>query len=123
MQHIWLSECDSLVQRLHNASDTRSENVRLSIDIAGLRQRLWTDKSGELYDELPADKDAANIVPWIDTSTIPVDCMTKKMEADVSWKVMRGRLVLMPTSENVLTKIRKQKLRNAKAGRNRTKNA
>ena len=43
MQHLWLSDCNSLVTHLHNVNDTRLENVRVSIDIATLRQRLWTD--------------------------------------------------------------------------------
>ena len=96
---------------MHNSNDARLENVRTAMDISVLRQRLWLDADGEPYEELPADKDASNILRWIDTSTMIADCLTKKMKADALWPAMHGRLDLTPTPESVLTKMRKQKLR------------
>ena len=58
---------------------------------------------------------AENAVRWIDTSCMIVDCLTKKMKTDVLLKLMKtGKLVLRPTPESQLLKLKKQKLRSAK---------
>merc|ERR1711966_355029 len=83
MRHLWLSDCESLVSHLKNPKNERLENVRLSIDIQGLKQMLWEKSDGTMLDELmPADV-AENAVRWIDTSCMIVDCLTKKMKPDV----------------------------------------
>ena len=46
MRHLWLSDCESLVSHLKNPKSQRMENVRLSIDIQGLKQMLWEKKEG-----------------------------------------------------------------------------
>ena len=111
MKHVWLSDCNSLVSHLHNACDARLENTRLSIDISALRQRLWLDPDGEPYEELPHPKEAANVLRWIDTSAMCVDCLTKKMKAGCLWDVMHGHVDINATPESIITKMRKSKLR------------
>ena len=115
MRHLWLSDCESLVSHLKNPKNERMENVRLSIDIQGLKQMLWEKSDGTNLDELFPEDIAENAVRWIDTSCMVVDCLTKKMKPDVMLKLMKsGRLSLRPTPESQLLKLRKQKLRKAR---------
>ena len=115
MRRLWLSDCESLVSHLKNPKNERLENVRLSIDIQGLKQMLWEKTDGTNLDELLPEDVAENAVRWIDTSCMVVDCLTKKMKPDVMLKLMsKGRLNLKPTPESQLLKLRKQKLRKAK---------
>ncbi len=66
-------------------------------------------------DELEAPEIAENAVRWIDTSCMIVDCLTKRMKADVLHKVIKeGKLSLKPTPESQLLKMRKAKQREAK---------
>ena len=112
MRHLWLSDCESLVSYLKNPTNQRMENVRLSIDIQGLKQLLWEKSDGTILDELEPEKVAENAVRWIDTSCMIVDCLTKKMKPDLMLRVMeQGKLCLKPTAESQLLKLRKQKLR------------
>ena len=114
MRHLWLSDCESLVSHLKNPKSEILENVRLSIDIQGLKQMLWEKSDGTNLDELPPEAQAENAVRWIDTSCMIVDCFTKKMSPEVLLKLMqRGYLDLQPTVESQLLKMRKRKQRAA----------
>ena len=116
MRHLWLSDCESLVSHLKNPKNERLENVRLSIDLQGLKQMLWEKADGTNLDELLPDDIAENAIRWIDTSCMVVDCLTKRNKLDVMLELMKnGRLNLRPTPESVLLKMRKQKLRKAKS--------
>jgi light-regulated signal transduction histidine kinase (bacteriophytochrome) len=115
MPHLWLSDCESLVSHLKNPKDERLENTRLSIDVQGLKQLLWTAEDGTQFDELPDPKIARNAIRWIDTSAMPVDCMTKRMKPESLIPVLNGRLDLTPTAASTMLKIRKQKLRRNKS--------
>ena len=115
MRHLWLSDCESLVSHLKNPKNERLENVRLSIDIQGLKQLLWEQADGTNLDELPPEEIAENAVRWIDTSCMVVDCLTKKMKPDVLMRLTsKGILDLNPTVESQLLKLRKQRLRKEK---------
>ncbi len=93
-----MSDCESLVSHLKNPRNEKIENVRLSIDIQGLKQLLWEKSDGTNLDELLPEHVAENAVRWIDTSCMIVDCLTKKMKPDVLLKLMRtGRLDLRAT--------------------------
>merc|ERR1712232_1113918 len=95
MRHLWLSDCESLVSHLKNPKNERMENVRLSIDIQGLKQMLWEKSDGTNLDELLPEDAAENAVRWIDTSCMVVDCLTKKMKPDIVIKLAEtGRLSL-----------------------------
>ena len=114
MRHLWLADCESLVAHLKNPKSERMENVRLSIDIQGLKQLLWEKSDGTNLDELLPEDMAENAVRWIDTSCMVVDCLTKRMKPDVLLKLMStGKLELKASDESVLTKMRKQKMRKA----------
>ena len=112
MRHMWLSDCESLVSHLKNPLNQRMENVRLSIDIQGLKQLLWEKADGTVLDELEPESVAENAVRWIDTSCMIVDCLTKRMKPDLMLRLMeQGKLCLRPTVESQLLKLRKQKQR------------
>ena len=113
--HLWLSDCRSLVDHMHNPKDERLSNTRLSIDIAGLKQLIWNKDDGTQYEELPKERHARQAIRWIDTSAMVVDCMTKKMKADVLIRTFQGTLDVRPTPESLLTKMRKQKFRQNKS--------
>jgi hypothetical protein len=115
MRHLWLSDCESLVSHLKNPKNERMENVRLSIDIQGLKQMLWEKADGTNLDSLEPETVAENAVRWIDTSCMVVDCLTKKMKPDVLIQLLRtGKLNLEATKESQLLKLRKQEQRAAK---------
>ena len=115
MRHLWLSDCESLVSHLKKPTSQRMENVRLSIDIHGLKQLLWEKADGTILDELEPEEVAENAVRWIDTSCMVVDCLTKRMKPDVMLTLMRtGILNLEATPESQLLKLKKQKQRASK---------
>ena len=115
MRHLWLSDCQSLVTHLQNPKNERLENVRLSIDIQGLKQFLWEKSDGTNLDDLEPEDIAENAIRWIDTSCMVVDCLTKKMNPGVLLKLIAtGRLNLEPTVESQMLKMRKGKLRRNK---------
>ena len=119
MRHLWLSDCESLVSHLKNPKNEKLENVRLSIDIQGLKQVLWHKPDGTEFDELPAETVAENAVRWIDTSIMVVDCLTKKMSPEVVHRVQSlCELNLEATPESKTLKMRKQKQRAAKTKAN-----
>jgi hypothetical protein len=100
---------------LKNPKSERLENVRLSIDIHGLKQVLWSKPDGTEFDELPPEAMAENAVRWIDTSSMVVDCLTKKMSPEVVHRVQTTcQLNLEATPESKTLKMRKQKQRKAK---------
>ena len=112
MRHLWLSDCESLVSHLRNPKTERLENVRLSIDIQGLKQMLWEKADGTNLDELLPETVSENAIRWIDTSCMIVDCLTKRMDAAVLLKLMKhGQLDLNPAAESTLLKMRKAKQR------------
>ena len=115
MRHLWLTDCESLVSHLRNPKNERMENVRLSIDIQGLKQLLWEKADGTNLDELLPEEMAENAICWIDTSCMIVDCLTKRMDAKVLLKLMKhGKLDLNPTAESTLLKMKKAKQRENK---------
>ena len=115
MRHLWLTDCESLVSHLKNPKNERMENVRLSIDLQGLKQMLWEKADGTNLDELMPEEVAENAIRWIDTSCMVVDCLTKRMKPDVLLNLTTtGTLSLKATPESQLLKLRKQKLRRAK---------
>ena len=115
MRHIWMSDCESLVAHLKNPRNERLYNVRLSIDIQGLKTMLWGKSDGTPLDDLMPEATCENAVRWIDTSCMIVDCLTKRMDPSVLTRLMRtGTISLEATVESELSKLRKQKNRKAK---------
>ena len=112
MRHMWLSDCESLVSHMKNPKNERLENVRLSIDIQGLKSMLWETSDGIDLDELLPENIAENSIRWIDTSCMLVDALTKRMRSEQVIATMQGGVLdLTPTPESQLLKLRKQKQR------------
>jgi hypothetical protein len=108
MRHVWMTDCKSLEEHLKNPTFSKSADKRLSIEIAALRQLLWMLPDETIVDEL--DDSCPDSIRWIDTSTMPSDCLTKYMKPDRLMDMMRtGVLDLVPTAQSLLIKMRKQK--------------
>ena len=76
---------------------------------------MWSKPDGTEFDELPPEAMAENAVRWIDTSSMVVDCLTKKMSPEVVHRVQTTcQLNLEATPESKTLKMRKQKQRKAK---------
>ena len=119
MRHLWLTDCESLASHLRSPKNGRMENVRLSIDIQGLKQLLWETSDGTNLDELLPEDAAENAVRWIDTSCMVVDCLTKRMDPKILLKLMTsGRLDLNPTIDSQMRKQQKSKQRKQKGKAN-----
>ncbi len=58
-------------------------NIRLSIDIQGLKQMLWEESDGANLDEMLPEDVAEHAVRRSDTSCMITDCLTKGMKSDV----------------------------------------
>ena len=87
----------------------------MSIDIQGLKQILWERSDGTNLDELQPPEIVENIVKWIDTSCMIVDCLTEKMKPYVLIKLMKmGKIKLKPSVESQMLKLQKSKQRRAK---------
>ena len=115
MRHLWLTDCESLVSHLKNPKNERMENVRLSIDLQGLKQMLWEKADGTNLDQLLPEDVAESAVRWIDTSCMVVDCLTKRMQPDVLIDLIETWILsLTATLQSQLLKLRKQKLRASK---------
>ena len=56
-------------------------------------------------------KEASNVLRWIDTSAMRVHCLTKKMKAGCLWDVMHGHIDIKASPESVIAKMRESKLR------------
>jgi hypothetical protein len=115
VKHLWLSDCESLVCHLKNPKNERIENVRLSIDVQGLKQVLWKKADGTDLEELLSATLAENAVRWIDINCMIVDCLTEKMKPDVTHRLQEdGKLSLKATGESVTEKMCRRKNRTAK---------
>ena len=51
MRNVWMIDCNSLNDHLHNPTFTKCSDKRLSIDLAALRQMVWLTPDGELREK------------------------------------------------------------------------
>jgi hypothetical protein len=108
MKHVWMTDCKSLEEHLKNPTFSKCADKRLSIEVAALRQLLWMLPDETVVDEL--GELCPDTVRWIDTSTMPCDCLTKYMKPDRLLEMLRtGVLDLAATAQSILIKMRKQK--------------
>ena len=95
--HLWLSDCQSLVQHLTSHVGTKVQDKRLSIEMEALRQSL----------ESPHE-----ILRWIDTSAMLADALTKAMKPDLLLGCLACcRINLTPAEWSVADKQKKQEQR------------
>ena len=114
MQHLWLTDCKSLEDHLLSESLTKTDDKRLSVDIAALRQLVWQNANEEDQEEL--SDDMPDKIRWIDTSKMLVDCLTKDMKTNYLRETLKeGTYNIVPTVESEVTKLAKQKYRRMKS--------
>ena len=108
MKHVWMTDCKSLEEHLKNPTFSKCADKRLSNEVAALRQLLWMLPDETVVDEL--GELCPDTVRWIDTSTMPCDCLTKYMKPDRLLEMLEtGILDLAATAQSILIKMRKQK--------------
>ena len=81
-----LSDCRSLVEHLNSEIPAKISDKRLGIEMAAIRQQLWTDDVRRTWTEYPSGGDA---LIWISTSTMVSDVLTKSMRPDLLLKTLR----------------------------------
>ena len=114
MQHLWLTDCESVHSYLTNPVAGTCEDKRMETDLEALRQLLWETAEGVPKDTL--EEDQTDKIRWIDTSTMVADPLTKSMQPDRMVEMLTtGVLDLEPTEESKLQKVMKRKQR-AKTG-------
>ena len=67
--HVWYTDCESLFAHLSSP-----DKKRFAIDLSALKQFIW-DNRGDRDEEVDGSKG----IRWIDTSAMPLDCLTKTM--------------------------------------------
>ena len=108
MQHLWLTDCKSLEDHLLSDSLMKTDDKRLSVDIAALRQLIWQNADEEDQEELSAEM--PDQIRWIDTSKMLVDCLTKDMKTNYLRDTLKSGIYnIVPTAESEVTKLAKQK--------------
>ena len=112
MQLLWLSDCRSLVDHLHNPTLNAVSDKRLSIDLIALRQIISQTDEPEMRQHAALDQ--PDIIRWIDISAMLCDSLTKAMKADPLLKAMKDdELNLTATDASIIQKMKKQKQRRA----------
>jgi len=93
---------------------TKTDDKRLSVDIAALRQLIWQNADEEDQEELSAE--LPDQIRWIDTSKMLVDCLTKDMKTNYLRDTLKSGIYnIVPTAESEVTKLAKQKYRRMKS--------
>jgi len=114
MQDLWLTDCKSLEDHLLSDSLTKTDDKRLSVDIAALRQLIWQNAQEEDQEEL--NTELPDQIRWIDTSKMLVDCLTKDMKSNYLRETLKsGVYNIVPTAESEVTKLAKQMYRRMKS--------
>lgn len=90
MKCVWHTDCKSVYDTLQKPI-AKSVDKRLGIELASLRQYLWRASGSHLPDrrtleDRPADP--SDILRWIDTLVMVVDCLTKAMREDFMMEVL-----------------------------------
>ena len=114
---VWFTDCKSSHDALVAPVQGKSQDKRLGIEIASLRQSIWR-KPGEivglphLEEKKPAD--TTDSIRWIDTDIMLADPLTKTMSASKLEEALRtNRWDLMQPIESLQKKRIKQKQRSA----------
>eukprot|EP00435_Cladocopium_sp_Y103_P002141 s7675_g1.t1 len=76
MKHVWEPDCMSLVEHLNAEVPKKVSDKRLGIELAALRQSLWTGNSQRSSHEYSPYGDA---LWWAETAKMLADALTKSM--------------------------------------------
>ena len=80
MKQLWITDCKSLEEHLQNDLLSKTQDKKLAIDLAALRQLVWQDENGNEVEELPGD--LPDLKKWVDTSVMLVDALAKGMNGN-----------------------------------------
>ena len=86
MKHVWVSDCMSLVEHLNAEVPKKVQDKRLGIELAALRQSLWTGNGQRTSQEFMPHGDE---LIWTETSKTLADALTKSMRPDLLVKVVQ----------------------------------
>ena len=86
IKHVWFTDCRSVYDTLQKPV-AKTVDKRLGIELAALRQFLWRKVDCHLpprrcLEEKPVVEERTDILKWIDTTVMLVDCFTKLMRDD-----------------------------------------
>ena len=83
-RHVWFTDCQSCYDTLQKPI-TKSVDKRLGFELASLRQHLWHESGSHILDRRFIEgrpREPSDILHWIDTLVMVVDCLTKAMHED-----------------------------------------
>ncbi len=78
MFHVWVTDCVYLSDQFTSPKSNHVENHLLEIKIVALRKQVW-ERSGERIELVECS--AGDYPPWIDTSTMLADPLTKAVHS------------------------------------------
>ncbi len=77
--HLCVSDCRSLVDYVNSNVPAKTQDKRLGIELASIRQSVWDEQNQRTGDK----------VEWTATATMPADCLTKSMKPTYLLKLLR----------------------------------
>ena len=89
MKHVWVSDCMSLVEHLNAEVPKKVQDKRLGIELAALRQSLWTGNG---------QKSSLEYLPylaqlwWTETARMLADALTKSMKPCLLTRILTSGL-------------------------------
>ncbi|CAL1129119.1 unnamed protein product [Cladocopium goreaui] len=86
MKHVWVSDCMSLVEHLNAEVPKKVQDKRLGIELAALRQSLWTGNGQKSCQEYAPCGDE---LWWTETAKMLADALTKSMRPDLLVRVVQ----------------------------------
>ena len=84
MPHLCVSDCRSLVDYVNSNVPAKTQDKRLGIELASIRQSVWNEQNERTWNGPGGDK-----IEWTATATMPADCLTKSMKPTYLLKILR----------------------------------
>ena len=84
MPHLCVSDCWSLVDYVNSNVPAKTQDKRLGIELASIRQSVWNEQNERTWNGPGGDK-----IEWTATATMPADCLTKSMKPTYLLKILR----------------------------------
>ena len=82
--HLCVSDCRSLVDYVNSSVPAKTQDKRLGIELASIRQSVWNDQNERTWNGQGGDK-----IEWTATATMPADCLTKSMKPTYLLKILK----------------------------------
>ena len=82
--HLCVSDCRSLVDYVNSSVPAKTQDKRLGIELASIRQSVWNEQNERTWNGQGGDK-----IEWTATATMPADCLTKSMKPTYLLKILK----------------------------------